>query len=152
MKRLYQKLLEEKLTLGTVESMTAGLFAAQFASIPGASKVYKGSVVSYSSLIKENVVGVNKNTIKKYGVVSKEVAKEMAEKGRKLLKVDVCISITGNAGPTCEPGDKPVGCFYVGVSTKKGTTVKMHRISGKRNKVRNKAILAMRDYAYLKSI
>ena len=152
MKKLLEKFLENKLTLGSVESMTAGLFASEFASFSGASKVFKGSIVSYSELIKENVVGVSKKTIKKFGVVSSEVAKEMCEKGRKLLDVDVCVSITGNAGPTCEPGGKPVGCFYVGISTKKETIVKEFQISGKRNKIRNKAVLAMRDLLYLKSI
>lgn len=152
MKKLLQKLSENKLTLGTIESMTAGLFASSFAKVPGASKVFKGSIVTYSSLIKENVVGVKKETIDKFGVVSKEVAKEMAEKGRKLLDVDVCISVTGNAGPTCEPGDKPVGCFYVGISTKKTTYVEMFQKGGKRNRIRNSAVLAMRDIAYLKSI
>lgn len=152
MEKLYNLLLENKLTLGSVESMTAGLFAAEFTNVPGASKVFKGSVVSYSCLVKENVVGVKKETIDKFGVVSAEVAKEMAEKGRKLLDVDVCVSVTGNAGPTAEPGDKPVGCFYIAVATKNGVYVEEQKKLGKRNEIRNGAVLAMRDLAYLKSI
>lgn len=148
MEQLLKKLSENNLTLGSVESMTGGLFAANFTDVPGASKVFKGSVVTYSSEIKSSVVGVKKSTIKKYGVVSSEVALEMAEKGRKLLKVDVCVSVTGNAGPTCEPGGKDVGVFYVAVSTKSGTTAKEFKETGKRNDIRNKAILAMRDFLY----
>ena len=76
----------------------------------------------------------------------------MAELGRKLLNVDVCVSVTGNAGPTCEPGGKPAGCFYSGVSTKDGTVAEEHFLPQKRNEVRNGAVLAMRDIAYLKII
>ncbi len=109
MQKLVSYLKDKNLTIGSVESMTGGLFAARITSVPGASKVFKGSIVSYSPLIKENVVGVNKETIAKYGVVSKQVAYEMAEKGRKVLDVDICVSITGNAGPTSEPGEAGVG-------------------------------------------
>ena len=92
------------------------------------------------------------NIINKYGVVSEEVAKEMAEFGRKLLNVDICVSVTGNAGPTTEPGGKPVGCFYVGISSKKGTSAKVFQKTQKRNEVRNSAVLAMRDLTHLEII
>ena len=68
------------------------------------------------------------------------------------MNVDVCISVTGNAGPTTEPGGKPVGCYYIGVSSKKGTFAKCVTRPQKRNKVRNGAVLAMRDLAYLEII
>ena len=152
MEKLFQAFKEKGLTLGSVESMTGGLFSAKFTEIPGVSAVFKGSVVTYSVEEKVNIVGVAKKTISKYGVVSEKVAKEMAEKGRKLLNVDVCVSVTGNAGPTVEPGGKPVGCFYVGVSTKEGTSVKCFQKCLKRNEVRNEAVLAMRDLAYLRVI
>lgn len=152
MKKLFKALEEKNLTLGSVESMTAGKFAASFTDVPGASKVFKGSIISYSNLIKENIVGISKKTIEKYGVVSLEVAEEMAKKGRKLLGVDVCVSVTGNAGPSCEPGGKPAGYFCVSVSTKKGTFSKDFKINKKRNGVRNGAVLAMRDFIYLKAI
>lgn len=152
MKKLLAALAEKGLTLGSVESMTGGLFAAEICSVSGASKVFKGSVVSYACEIKEKVVGVNAETIAKHSVVSNEVAYEMADAGRKLLDVDVCVSVTGNAGPTCEPGGKPVGCFYVGVSTKDGTFVKEYQVNKKRNGIRNSAVLAMRDFIYLNTI
>ena len=152
MEKLFKAYKEKGLTLGSVESMTGGLFAAKFTEIPGVSAVFKGGVVTYSSEEKINIVGVKKETIEKFGVVSEEVAKEMAELGRKLLNVDVCVSVTGNAGPTCEPGGKPAGCYYVGVSSKEGTSVKAYQETQKRNVVRNDAVLAMRDLAYLKVI
>lgn len=152
MKKLLQNLAEKSLTLGSVESMTGGLFAGKFTSIPGSSKVFKGSIVTYATEIKEKVVGVNIETIEKYGVVSEEVAKEMAEKGRTLLNVDICVSVTGNAGPTCEPGGKPAGFYCVAVATKDGIVAKSFQKRSKRNGVRNSAVLAMRDMIYLKSI
>ena len=152
MKKLLEAYKEKGLTLGSVESMTGGLFAAKFTEIPGSSAVFKGSIVTYSNEEKINIVGVKKETIDKFGVVSEEVAIEMAELGRKLLNVDVCVSVTGNAGPTAEPGGKPVGFFYVGISTKNGTSVKGVQKAQKRNRVRNSAVLAMRDLAYLKMI
>jgi len=152
MEKLFLAYKQKGLTLGSVESMTGGLFAAKFTEIPGVSAVFKGSFVTYSVEEKINVLGVKKETIDKYGVVSEEVAKEMAELGRKKLNVDVCVSVTGNAGPTTEPGGKPVGCFYVGVSSKESTIVKAFQKNEKRNEVRNGAVLAMRDLAYLKII
>ena len=152
MKKLLEEYKEKGLTLGSVESMTGGLFAAKFTEIPGSSAVFKGSIVTYSTEEKINIVGVKKETIEKFGVVSEQVATEMAELGRKLLNVDVCVSVTGNAGPTAEPGEKPVGSFYVGVSSEKGTFVQEYFLSQKRNMVRNSAVLAMRDLAYLKII
>ena len=152
MEKLLQEYKEKGLTLGSVESMTGGLFSAKFTEIPGSSAVFKGSIVAYSAEEKINIVGVKKETIDKYGVVSEQVAIEMAELGRKLLNVDVCVSVTGNAGPTTEPGGKPVGCFFVGVSSKDGTFVKECNVPQKRNEVRNSAVLAMRDLAHLKII
>ena len=152
MEKLFLAYKQKGLTLGSVESMTGGLFAAKFTEIPGVSAVFKGSLVTYSVEEKVNVLGVKKETIEKFGVVSEEVAKEMAELGRKKLNVDVCVSVTGNAGPTAEPGGKPVGCFYVGVASKESTVVKAFEKKAKRNEVRNGAVLAMRGLAYLKII
>ena len=152
MKKLLNALKQKELTLGSIESMTGGLFAGKFTSVPGSSKVFKGCVVTYATEIKEKVVGVNPDVIAKYGVVSEEVAKEMAEHGRSLLGVDVCVSVTGNAGPTCEPGGKPAGYFCIAVASKDGTITKSFLKHAKRNGVRNKAVLAMREMIYLKTI
>ena len=152
MESLLQEYKEKGLTLGSIESMTGGLFSAKFTEIPGSSAVFKGSIVTYATEEKIKIVGVKRETIQKYGVVSEQVAIEMAELGRKLLNVDVCVSVTGNAGPTTEPGGKPVGCFYVGVSSKEGTYVREYNFPQKRNEVRNSAVLAMRDLAHLKMI
>ena len=145
MEQIVKLLKEKELTIGSIESMTGGLFASTITSVPGASKVYKGSVVSYSPLIKENVVHVNKETISKFGVVSKEVALEMANKGRELLDVDICVSVTGNAGPTTEPGQAGVGVVYIGISCKDGTRVIKKVFEGERNKIREDTLLALQE-------
>lgn len=142
---LVNKLKELQLTIGSIESMTGGLFASNITSVPGASKVFKGSVVSYSALIKENVVGVKKETIDKFGVVSSNVAYEMAEKGRQLLDVDICVSVTGNAGPTAEPGEEGVGVVYLGISSKEGTRTIRKQFNGNREEIRQQTLLALQE-------
>lgn len=142
---LVNKLKELQLTIGSIESMTGGLFASNITSVPGASKVFKGSVISYSALIKENVVGVKKETIDKFGVVSSNVAYEMAEKGRKLLDVDICVSVTGNAGPTAEPGEEGVGVVYLGISSKAGTRTIRKQFNGNREEIRQQTLLALQE-------
>lgn len=146
MVELVSKLKEKNLTIGSVESMTGGLFASTITSVPGASKVFKGSIVSYSPLVKENVVSVPHALISKYGVVSKPVADAMATNGRKLLNVDICVSVTGNAGPTSEPGEEGVGSVYIGIATKEKTEVYKLSLSGSREEIREKTILALQEY------
>ena len=136
---------DSRKTLGSVESFTGGLFASEITSISGASSFFKGSVVTYATEEKVNVVGVDKEVVDKYGVVSKECAEEMAVKGSKLLNVDYCISFTGNAGPTAMEG-KPVGLIYIGVFDGEKCHVLEKTIVGTRNFVRNEAILIACDY------
>lgn len=128
------------LTLGAVESFTGGLFASQITSISGASKFFKGSVVTYATEEKARIVGVPQDVISASGVVSKECAYEMASRGREVLNVDVCVSFTGNAGPSAME-DKPVGEIYIGVSIKDSTQVKKFDLNGSRNEIQNEAIL-----------
>lgn len=126
-------LLREKgLTLGTVESATGGLISHRITNIPGSSDYYKGSVTAYSNETKIKVVGVREETIKKYGSVSSQVAEEMAEGGRKLLAVDICLSDTGIAGPGGATSGKPVGLFYIGLSHQGGTYSQKHNFRGDR--------------------
>ena len=145
MKELYEHLLAKGYTLGSVESMTAGLFASCFVEVPGASKVFKGSLVTYAVEEKVKLLGIEENLINYFGVVSKEVAGEMASKGQKALYVDVCVSVTGNAGPTAEPGGMPVGRTYVGIALKDKNYVFELNFRGNRNKIRKQAVLAMQE-------
>ena len=142
---IFNKLEEKGLTFGSIESMTGGLFATTITNVSGASKVYKGSIITYTSEEKINIVGVNKETIDKETVVSSKVAQEMAMNGQKLLNVDICLSITGNAGPTVEKGNKQVGEAYIGICFKGVTAVASFLFKGDRNQIRASACKQMID-------
>ena len=99
MNELAELLIKNNISIGTVESFTVGNFATMLGNIPGISKVYKGSLVTYQSETKERLLGIEHPLIEKYGVVSKEIATLMCVNGKSILDVDLCISFTGNAGP-----------------------------------------------------
>ncbi|MBB2478595.1 competence/damage-inducible protein A [Bacillus sp. APMAM] len=105
------------LTIATAESLTAGMFAAEMASISGVSAILKGGVVCYSNEAKEKLVKVKKETLDKYGAVSKECAAELAENIRVILDSDIGISFTGVAGPDSLEG-KEAGTIWIGISVK----------------------------------
>ena len=142
---IFKKLEEKGLTFGSIESMTGGLFATTVTNVSGASKVYKGSIITYTSEEKINIVGVNKETIDKETVVSSKVAQEMAMNGQKLLNVDICLSISGNAGQTVEKGNKQVGEAYIGICFKGVTAVASFLFKGDRNQIRASACKQMID-------
>jgi len=125
-------LRKKRLTLGMVESATGGLISHLITNIPGSSDYYKGSITAYSNEVKVKVVGVKAKTINQYGAVSYQVVKEMAEKGRKALAVDICLADTGIAGPGGATPGKPVGLFYLGLSHQAGTYSQKHVFQGDR--------------------
>ena len=143
-----------KLTLGTVESATGGLIAHLLTGVPGSSDVFLGSIVSYSNDIKMNLAGVQKTSLEKYGAVSSQVAAEMAAGGRKALGVDICVADTGIAGPGGATAGKPVGLFYLGLSTKEGTVAQKHLFTGSReeNKQQAAQTALLRVLDYLKKL
>ena len=140
--REYQAKTAKLLTIGTVESATGGRIADRLTNVPGSSDYYRGSVVAYSNEAKINVVGVKKETIEDYGAVSEQTAIEMAQGGRKLLAVDVCISDTGIAGPSGAIPEKPVGLFYIGLATEYEGLIQKHMFSGDRERNKQKAAQA----------
>jgi PncC family amidohydrolase len=141
---------KKKLTLGTVESATGGLIAHLITEVPGSSDVFQGSIVSYSNEIKMKLTGVQKTTLDKYGAVSSQVAAEMAAGGRKALGVDVSVADTGIAGPGGATQGKPVGLFYLGLSTKDGTDTQKQLFNGARAENKQQAsqtaLLCILDY------
>ncbi len=142
-------LLRQKgLTLGAVESATGGLISHLLTNVLGSSDYYKGSVTAYSNEVKIKVVGVKEETINKYGAVSSHVAEEMAQGGRKILAVDVCLADTGIAGPTGATPGKPEGLFYIGLSHQSGTYSRKHNFQG--NREQNKLHAAQAALSWLK--
>ncbi len=142
-------LLRQKgLTLGLVESATGGLISHLITSTPGSSDYYQGSVTAYSNEAKIKVVRVKETTINKYGTVSRQVAEEMAQGGRKVLAVDICLSDTGIAGPSGASPGKPVGLFYIGLSHQARTDSQKHNFQGDREQ--NKRHAAEAALSWLK--
>ena len=120
------------MTLGTTESATGGRIADRITNVAGSSDYFKGSVVAYSNEAKIALLGVKKKTIENHGAVSQQAALEMAEGGRKLLDVDVCVSDTGIAGPSGATAGKPVGLFYLGLSASDESLSQKHVFPGDR--------------------
>lgn len=137
--RKYHARTGRMLTIGTVESATGGRIGDKITNVPGSSDYYKGSIVAYSNEAKIRIVGVRDETLHKHGAVSPEVAIEMAEGGRDLLKVDISISDTGIAGPTGATPGKPVGLFYFGLSADDAVMYKEHRFRGSRERNKQRA-------------
>jgi competence/damage-inducible protein CinA C-terminal domain len=132
LEKKYQARTGALLTIGTVESATGGRIADRLTNVPGSSDYFKGSVIAYSNEVKINVVGVRRETIENYGAVSEQTALEMAQGGRKLLSVDICISDTGIAGPSGATSDKPVGLFYISLVAREESLSQKHVFSGDR--------------------
>lgn len=139
MEELIACLKRYHMSIGSCESFTGGLFCSMMTSIPGASSVLKGGIVTYATQIKEDVVHVDKSLIEQYGVISKECACDMAEKARILLDVDICVSFTGNAGPEVMEG-KPVGLVYCGLASKDEVKSYCIKSSLPRNEIREYAV------------
>ena len=109
-------LLEKKITISCAESCTGGLFAGALTDIPGISAVFEQGYVTYSNAVKEAELGVKAETIARYGVVSPEVAEEMASGLAAKTGADLCVSVTGIAGPDGGTAEKPVGLAYIGIA------------------------------------
>lgn len=128
------------LTVGTAESCTGGLVAGAITSVPGASGVIRGGVVSYAIPVKHDVLGVTEEVIDGAGVVSAECAAQMAEGARRVLGCDVSVSVTGIAGPGGEEPGKPVGTVWLGLATPGGTKTFHDLFAGDRTEVRLAAV------------
>lgn len=139
MKELIACLKQHHMTIGSCESFTGGLFCSMMSSIPGASLVLKGGIVSYATQVKEDVVHVDKAVIERYGVISEECVCEMAMKARTLLDVDICVAFTGNAGPEAMEG-KPAGLVYCGFATQEVVKSFCIHCDLKRNEIRKYAV------------
>ena len=140
MDELASLLIEKNISVASVESFTVGAFANAIGSVSGISKVYRGSLVSYQSRIKRDVLKIDQKTIDTYGVVSNEVASLMASQGQKMFSSDLCISFTGNAGPSAMEG-KPVGLIYIGIAYLDDIQTYCFQLKGTRESIKNQSLL-----------
>lgn len=139
-KKLGEILAEKNLTVACAESCTGGLLTGRLTNTPGSSAYVEGSIVSYSNRIKNSVLHVKEDTLKKFGAVSEETAREMATNVREIFKTDLGLSVTGIAGPGGGSPEKPVGLVYIGISDGKKIRVKKCNFSGSRNEIRNSSV------------
>lgn len=135
------KLLNAKgFTLATAESFTGGRIAAKLTAIPGASGYFKGSVVSYATEAKINVLNVPKKVIDQYSVVSEEVAVTMAVGVQELMKTDFAIATTGNAGPTKGDSEAEVGTVCIAIATPEDVFVEKFYMGTHRERIVQKSV------------
>ena len=149
-KVVVEKLIALKKTIATAESCTGGLVAATLVNYPGVSEVFMQGIVSYSNEAKMQRLGVKKETLDKFGAVSKEVAMEMAEGVAKTAGTNVGVSSTGIAGPGGGSEDKPVGLVYIGFYIDGDISYKELNLSGNRENIRHKAVLEILNELRLK--
>lgn len=133
-------LTEKELTIASAESCTGGKIAATLSAVPGASNYFKGSVVSYATETKIAVLGVAKETIETYGVVSTEVASAMALGLQKIMHVDYAIATTGNAGPTKGDHAADLGTVFIAIAGPEGVFVEEFNFGQPREKVIDRAV------------
>ena len=136
-----EQLLRKQLTLAVAESCTGGLIVSELVEYPGISAVLLEGCVTYSNEAKMRRLGVKAETLAKYGAVSEETAREMAEGIAKTSGAAIGLATTGVAGPESSEG-KPVGLVYIALSYHGKTQVKQCRFVGKRNKIRERAAYA----------
>lgn len=140
------KLLKKyELTVTTAESCTGGLLAGRIVNVPGASEVFAEGFITYSNKAKRKRLDVSKSTLKKYGAVSEQTAKEMAIGGVFATDCDACVAVTGVAGPDGGTEEKPVGLVYIATYMKDKVNVEEYRFKGNRAKVREQAVVKALD-------
>lgn len=135
-----QQMTAQGLSLSVAESCTGGAIAERITSIPGASHYFKGSMVSYATTVKTNVLNVDKALIEKHSVVSEAVVEAMAANAKTLFQTDYAIATTGNAGPTKGDADAEVGTVCIGIATPNGVLSETYNFGNHRTKVVQKAV------------
>ncbi|MFA9191734.1 CinA family nicotinamide mononucleotide deamidase-related protein [Flavobacterium sp. FZUC8N2.13] len=134
-------LKKQQITVATAESCTGGQIAASLSSVAGASSYFKGSVVSYATETKINVLGIPEELIEEYSVVSAEVAKAMALNVKKLLNTDYAIATTGNAGPTKGDEKAELGSVFIALATPNEVIVEEFNFGQPRERVIDRAVI-----------
>lgn len=129
-----------ELTVATAESCTGGLLAGALTDVPGSSAFYLGSVVAYDNRIKTALLGVAQATLDVHGAVSAEVALEMARRGREQIAADICIAVTGIAGPSGETPGKPVGTTFIALADGANDEVRSFAFRGDRGENRASSV------------
>ncbi len=135
---VFEKARQKKCTFAFAESCTGGLASSKITDLPGSSEVFFGTIVSYDNSVKQNVLGVKKETLDQFGAVSIETATEMARGARALLKTDYAVSISGIAGPGGGTTEKPKGLVAIGYASKTKSGAHLFQFPGDRIKLKDR--------------
>lgn len=138
--RIAKKLSGTQQTIATAESCTGGKIAARFTAIPGASSYFKGSIVTYATSAKTDVLKIPEDFIEKHSVVSAKISEEMAKRTRALFQSDFAVATTGNAGPTKGDSDAEIGTVFIAIATKNDVQSFEFNLGNQREKVTEKAV------------
>lgn len=133
--RLLDMLRERGLSCATAESCTGGNIAHRLTLVAGSSDVYAGGVVSYSNQVKENLLGVEHDTLQAYGAVSRQVVEQMAEGACRVCSADCAMATSGIAGPGGAVPGKPVGTVWIAARAKGITESRLFHFEGNRSEV-----------------
>jgi len=139
MENLIKYLIKNNISITTAESCTGGLIASEIVKHPGVSKIYSGSIVSYSNEIKEKLLKVNKETLESFGAVSSECVEEMLDGVGEIFKSDISIAVSGIAGPDGGSREKPVGTVFIGVKYKNSLKIEKNLFKGDREQIQKMA-------------
>ena len=139
-KKIIRKLIKDSITISTAESCTGGLLAYSITKNKDSSKIYKGGYITYSNELKIKNLNVKKTTIKKYGAVSKETAKEMVRGLFLKTKTNICISTTGIAGPGGGSKNKPIGLIYIGIRVNGKVEILKKNFKGSRIEIQKNCV------------
>ena len=137
--QVFQLLKQHRITLSTAESATGGMIASMLINVPGISEFFQEGYVTYSNDAKVKMIGVDRTLIDTYGVVSSEVAENMAISAARTAGTDAALSVTGVAGPDGGTIDCPVGTVYIGCFFRGKTVTEHHIFAGNRSEVRQAA-------------
>lgn len=140
-----RELTERGLTVATAESCTGGLVAAKLVNYPGISAALGEAHVTYANEAKVKYCGVKPETLERYGAVSEETAREMAQGLRERSGADIAVATTGIAGPSGGTKEKPVGLVYVACADLHGVTIEKLNLRGNRERIRSLATLRALD-------
>jgi len=142
-RQLAARLIEQRLTLALAESCTAGLVADLLAGISGVSAALWGSFVCYTSEAKQRMLGLERDFLERYGLVSAETARAMAKRARELAGTSIAAAVTGVAGPLGDGSGVPIGTVWIAAAWEGHCREKKFHFQGTRAEIRMQAAAAV---------
>ena len=140
-KKIVKDLIKKNISVSIAESCTGGKLSSFFTAIPNVSKIFNLGVVTYSNQSKNKILNIPISLINKHGAVSKKISKKMSYNLYKITKSDLCISITGIAGPTGGSTKKPIGLVYICIRYKKKKNIFKMFFKGSRQKIQKEIVI-----------